>query len=294
MAQAYVADGNYFWNSGMLCFSAGQFLQQLQLCAPEFANAAQDCWNAMQCEGLRGLSMVEVPEGPFGALPNISIDYAVMEKSDKVVVVPSDFGWSDVGSWDAIQNLITPDENNNRTSGEAIFIKSFDTFVQSEHRLVAAVGVNNLMVIDTKDALLVVNNTHAQDVKSVVNLLKQKNHCSYKLHPSVSRPWGAYTVLEDMPGFKIKRIEVKPGGRLSLQSHAHRSEHWIVVRGQAFVINGEQSYTVLANQSTYIPAGHIHRLENRTEDDLVMIEVQCGDYLGEEDIVRFEDIYGRL
>jgi mannose-1-phosphate guanylyltransferase len=292
-AQAYLDAGNYFWNSGMFCFSAGQFLKQLELCAPVLANAALVCWQAMQAEGLNDLTMIEIPEEPFKALPDISVDYAVMEKSNEVAVIPSDFGWSDIGSWGAIQDLIAPDENNNRASGEAIFVKSVNTFVQSDDRLVAIVGVSNLMVIDTKDALLVANPMHAQEVKTVVNLLKQKNHNAYKLHTTVSRPWGTYTVLEEHPGFKIKRIEVKPGGRLSLQSHAHRSEHWIVVKGRAYVVSGEEGLTLLANQSTYIPAGHKHRLENRTDDDLVMIEVQCGEYLGEDDIVRFEDTYGR-
>jgi mannose-1-phosphate guanylyltransferase len=292
-AQMYVNAGNYFWNSGMFCFSAGQFLQQLKLYASELALATQVCWQEIQSEELQKSSMIEIPEESFKALPDISVDYAVMEKSNQVAVIPGDFGWSDIGSWGAIQNLIVPDENNNRASGETIFIQSENTFVRSDGRLVATVGVSNLMIIDTKDALLVANPTHAQEVKTVVNLLKQKNHETYKLHKTVVRPWGTYTVLEEGAGFKIKRVEVKPGARLSLQSHKHRSEHWVVVSGQARIVNGDVEISIPANQSTYIPAGHKHRLENLTDQDLVIIEVQCGEYLGEDDIERFDDIYGR-
>lgn len=292
-AKTYLEAGNYFWNSGMFCFSAGNFLKQLAICAPEVAISTQACWNGMTEDGFKESTMLEIPEVLFKAVPDISVDYAVMEKSTEVAVVPSSFGWSDIGSWGAIRDLVHPDADNNRASGDAIFVKSANTFIQSEDRLIATVGVSNLMIIDTKDALLVANPEYAQEVKTVVNLLKQKNHEAYKLHTTVSRPWGAYTVLEDHPGFKIKRIEVRPGGKLSLQLHHHRSEHWIVVKGEAHVVNGETNITLLANQSTYIPAGHKHRLENRVEEDLVMIEVQCGSYLGEDDIVRFEDTYGR-
>lgn len=292
-AQVFVDAGNYFWNSGMFCFGAGQFLRQLEQHAPELARAVKDCWQSILAEELRDLTMIEIPEKPFEELSDISIDYALMEKSHEVAVIPSTFGWSDIGSWAAIQDLTAPDEHNNRVSGEAILIQSSNNYVQSDNRLIAAVGVSNLMIIDTKDALLVANSMHAQEVKTVVNILKQKNHEAYKFHKTVARPWGAYTVLEEGPGFKIKRIEVKPGARLSLQSHKYRSEHWVVVKGQARVVNGETDFIILANQSTFIPAGHKHRLENPTDDDLVMIEVQCGEYLGEDDIERYEDIYGR-
>lgn len=293
LAQTYLDAGNYFWNSGMFCFSAGQFLKQLELCDSELSKLAQDCWHTMQVEALKDLSMIEIPEGAFKVLPDISVDYAVMEKSKEVVVIPSDFGWSDIGSWEAIQNLLAPDENNNRTSGESIFIKSVNTFVQSDDRLVATLGVRDLMIIDTKDALLVANLEYSQDVKTVVNLLRKKNHQAYKLHKTVVRPWGIYSVLEEGPGFKIKRIEVNPGASLSLQSHKHRSEHWVVVKGKASILNGDSNIIISANQSTYIPAGHMHRLINPVDEHLIMIEVQCGEYLGEDDIERFDDIYGR-
>jgi mannose-1-phosphate guanylyltransferase len=287
----YVAAGNFFWNSGMFCFKAGVILDEMAKHAPDVATAA--CWEEMKKTTSVTDGMLEIPEASFKEIPDISIDYAVMERSSNVVVIPADFGWSDIGSWNAVSNLVEPDENNNRASGEAIFIGSKNTFVQSEDRLVAAVGLDNLMIIDTPDALLVANPDHAQDVKKVVAQLKKQNHDAYKLHRTVARPWGTYTVLEEGLRFKIKRIEVKPGGSLSLQMHHHRSEHWIVVSGMAKVVNGDQEILVGTNESTYIPAGHQHRLENPGVMDLVMIEVQSGEYLGEDDIVRFQDVYGR-
>ena len=216
-----------------------------------------------------------------------------MERSGKVAVVPGSFGWNDIGSWNAIRDLTIPDDANNRAIGEAIFVNSSDVFIQSEDRLVAAVGLNNIMIIDTPDALLVANPNNAQDVKTVVKKLKELKHDTATLHKTVVRPWGTYTVLEAGLGFKMKRIEVRPGGRLSLQMHHHRSEHWVVVSGEATVVNGEEVLTIKANESTYIPAGHQHRLENKTDNELILIEVQCGAYLGEDDIVRYEDKYGR-
>lgn len=287
----YVAAGNFFWNSGMFCFKAGVILEEMAKHAPDVAAAA--CWEEIKKTTSVADGMLEIPEASFKEIPDISIDYAVMERSSNVVVIPADFGWSDIGSWNAVSNLVEPDENNNRASGEAIFIGSKNTFVQSEDRLVAAVGLDNLMIIDTPDALLVANPDHAQDVKKVVAQLKKQNHDAYKLHRTVARPWGTYTVLEEGLRFKIKRIEVKPGGSLSLQMHHHRSEHWIVVSGMAKVVNGDQEILVGTNESTYIPAGHQHRLENPGVMDLVMIEVQSGEYLGEDDIVRFQDVYGR-
>lgn len=287
----YVAAGNFFWNSGMFCFKAGVILEEMAKYAPDVTTLA--CWEEIKKTTSVTDGMLEIPEASFKEIPDISIDYAVMERSSNVVVIPADFGWSDIGSWNAVSNLVEPDENNNRVSGEAIFIGSKNTFVQSEDRLVAAVGLDNLMIIDTPDALLVANPDHAQDVKKVVAQLKKQNHDAYKLHRTVARPWGTYTVLEEGLRFKIKRIEVKPGGSLSLQMHHHRSEHWIVVSGMAKVINGDQEILVGTNESTYIPAGHQHRLENPGVMDLVMIEVQSGEYLGEDDIVRFQDVYGR-
>jgi mannose-1-phosphate guanylyltransferase len=226
-------------------------------------------------------------------VPGISIDYAIMERSPRVAVVPSDFDWNDIGSWSAVSELVEPDENNNRSTGDVVLVDSRDTFIQSDDRVVAVLGVEGLTIVDTSDALLVARTDKVQDVRKVVAELKNRGHEAFKLHRTVSRPWGTYTVLENGDRFKIKRIMVKPGASLSLQLHHHRSEHWIVVQGMAKVINGEQELYLRTNESTYIPAGHRHRLENPGLLDLMMIEVQSGEYLGEDDIVRFEDIYGR-
>ena len=291
-AKGYLASGKYLWNSGMFCFKAGVFLDELRKAAPEVARNVDACWDVMEPHQ-SGTGMNEIPADMFKDTPDISVDYAVMEKSDKVAVVPGDFGWSDIGSWTAIRDLVQPDANQNRAIGEVLFVDTNNTFVQSEDRLVAAVGINNLLIIDTPDALLVAHPDKAQEVKTVVARLKADNHDAFKLHRTVARPWGTYTVLEQGPGFKIKRIEVKPDASLSLQMHHHRSEHWVVVQGTAKITNGDSEILIQANESTYIPAGQKHRLENPGKIVCVMIEVQCGAYLGEDDIVRFEDKYGR-
>jgi mannose-1-phosphate guanylyltransferase / mannose-6-phosphate isomerase len=292
-AREYLSEGNYLWNSGMFCFKAGQILDELARHAPDVAKAAEACWAAMRNQGDTETSMLEIPSAAFAEVPDISIDYAVMEKSPNVAVIPGNFRWSDIGSWNAVSQLVEPDEHNNRTVGDTILIDSHDTFVQSEDRLVAGIGLDHLMIIDTPDALLVAHPDKTQEVKRIVAQLKAGGHDAYRLHRTVARPWGTYTVLEEGPRFKIKRIVVKPGASLSLQMHHHRSEHWIVVSGMAKVVNGEQEIFVNTNESTYIPAGHQHRLENPGILELVMIEVQSGEYLGEDDIVRFQDRYGR-
>ena len=238
--------------------------------------------------------MLEIDPALFAAVPDISIDYAVMEKAGNVAVIRGAFDWSDVGSWQAISALTEPDAEGNRGQGERVTIDTRNTFVHAEDRIVATVGIENLVIVDTPDAVLVAHRDHVQRVREVVAELKARGHDAYKLHRTVSRPWGAYTVLLEGPGFKIKRIEVKPGGRLSLQLHHRRSEHWVVVSGDAQVTNGERVYTLHANESTFIPPETQHRLENKASEPLVIIEVQCGDYLGEDDIVRFDDHYGRV
>lgn len=290
-AKEYVDSGNYLWNSGMFCFKASVFLDELAKNCPEITKVVDVCWAAMQ--PLHNLQLAEIPPELFKNAPDISVDYAVMERSDNVTVVAGDFGWSDIGSWNAIRDLVEPDASQNRALGEAIFVDSTNTFVQSEDRLVALVGISDLMVVDTADALLVAHPDKAQEVKKVVSRLKEDGNDAFKLHRTVVRPWGTYTVLEESPGFKIKRIEVKPGASLSLQMHHHRSEHWVVVNGTAKITNGDVEILVQANESTYIPAGQKHRLENPDITPCVMIEVQCGAYLGEDDIVRFDDKYGR-
>lgn len=294
VAQEYLATGRYLWNSGMFCFKAGVILQEMATHAPQLHQAALACWEATQEKTGPKDGMVDIDPATFTHVPDISIDYAIMERSENVVVVPSDFSWSDIGSWGAVSDLVRPDEAGNRVVGEAILVDTGNTYIQSENRLVAAVGLEHLIIVDTPDALLVANRDCVQDVKKVVEQLKLQAHQSYKLHRTVWRPWGTYTVLEDGSRFKIKRIVVKPGASLSLQMHHHRSEHWIVVCGMARVVNGEQEIFVNTNESTFIPAGHKHRVENPGILDLVMIEVQSGEYLGEDDIVRFEDVYGRV
>jgi mannose-1-phosphate guanylyltransferase/mannose-6-phosphate isomerase len=218
----------------------------------------------------------------------------VMERSDNVNVVPCEMGWSDIGSWLSISELTAPDARGNRVHGEAELYDVDNCFVRSEDgRLIGVVGVQDLIVVDTADALLIASRDRAQDVKQIVAKLKRVNHSAYKLHRTAHRPWGTYTVLEEGDRFKMKRIVVKPNAQLSLQMHHHRSEHWIVVSGCAEIVNGDRVISLQPNESTYIPAGHKHRLKNPGVMDLVLIEVQCGEYLGEDDIVRFEDVYGR-
>ncbi|MVW71370.1 mannose-1-phosphate guanylyltransferase/mannose-6-phosphate isomerase [Bordetella sp. 15P40C-2] len=286
-AREYVDSGRFVWNSGMFCFKAGVILNELAQHATDVDLATRACW-ADIC-GARGhdSSTTEIPAKTFTKVPDISIDYAVMERSSNVAVVPGDFGWSDIGSWLAVRDLTAPDEDENRATCDAMFIDSHNVYVQGKDRLIAAVGVQDLLVIDTPDAVLLAHPDRAQEVKQVVNRLKSEGHDAYRLHRTVTRPWGTYTVLEEGPRFKIKRIVVRPGASLSLQMHHHRSEHWIVVSGMARVINGDGEFFVRPNESTYIPAGCKHRLENPGVLDLVMIEVQSGDYLGEDDIVRF-------
>lgn len=233
----------------------------------------------------------------FQELPNISIDYALMEKAENIAVIPANFGWSDMGSWDAISEVLTPDAQGNRAMGEAILVDTHNTTIYNDSensRMIAAVGLDNLVIVDTPDALLVGDRGHMQQVKQVVEQLKVKNHQTYKLHQTVRRPWGSYTVLEESTNYKLKRIVVKPGASLSLQLHTYRSEHWVVVSGLACAVNNDREIVLNAGESTFIAAGHKHRLTNIGEVDLVLIEVQTGTYLGEDDIVRLEDMYGRV
>ncbi|TWD47753.1 mannose-1-phosphate guanylyltransferase/mannose-6-phosphate isomerase [Pseudomonas sp. SJZ131] len=293
-ATHYLESGHFLWNSGMFCFSVATLLAELQVHAPELLEQTRACMADSAPVETGGCLQQELSPTLFAEITDISIDYALMERSDKVAVVPAGFDWSDIGSWSALAALIAPDAQNNRASGDAVFVDSHNNFVQSEGRLVAAVGVDNLIIVDTADAVLVAHADRAQDVRRVAKQLKADKHEAYRLHRTVSRPWGTYTVLEEGPRFKIKRIVVKPGGKLSLQMHHHRNEHWVVVEGMAKVTNnGTGTHLVAKNESTFIAAGHKHRLENPGVIDLVIIEVQSGEYLGEDDIVRFEDQYGR-
>ena len=290
-AAQYLAGGRHFWNAGMFCFRVDALLEAMADACPAVLAAARDCWKATAAA--RDAAMIELEPARFAVQSDISIDYALMEKARNAVVVPCDPGWSDIGSWNALGKLVAADAAGNRVLGEAILLDTRNTFVQSEHHLVAAVGVDDLYIVDTPDAVLVAHRDSTQAVRNVVGLLKQHGHDGYRLHRTVFRPWGTYTVLEEGPGFKIKRIEVKPGAALSLQWHRHRSEHWIVVSGRAKVSNDGREYFVAANASTYVAAGTPHRLENPDAAELVIIEVQSGAYLGEDDIVRIDDRYGR-
>ena len=293
-AQAYVDSGKYLWNSGMFCMTAATAMAELKKYAPAVLQAVSDSLAvSVRVEG-SGQYQIELDAKTFAQAESISIDFALMEKTQQAAVVACSIGWSDIGSWNALGDLIAPDAQGNSIEGEAFLHDVNNCYIQSDSRIVAAVGVENLIVIDTPDALLIADKRRSQDVKQIVGQLKKIGHEAYRLHRTVHRPWGTYTVLEEGPNFKMKRIVVKPGASLSLQMHHHRSEHWIVVDGMAKVVNGEQNLLIATNESTFIPAGHKHRLENPGKIDLVMIEVQSGQYLGEDDIVRFEDHYGRV
>ncbi len=290
-AAQYLESGNFVWNSGMFCFGARTILAALEAHAPDVLAGAREAWAASTPDA--GGDRVAIDAAAFARCRDVSIDYAVMEHANDVVVLPSSFAWSDIGSWKAVAEQLPADAQGNTSLGEAMLVDARNTHVQSDDRLIAAVGVDNLLVIDTPDALLVASKDASQHVKEIVSRLKARNHDAARLHRTVERPWGTYTVLLEGPRYKIKRIVVFPGQTLSLQMHHHRSEHWIVVSGTARVTCDERNFLVAANESTYIPIGGRHRLENPGVVPLVMIEVQCGDYLGEDDIVRYSDIYGR-
>jgi mannose-1-phosphate guanylyltransferase/mannose-6-phosphate isomerase len=288
-ARQYVASGLYAWNSGMFCFRAGALLAAAAATCPDVLAAARACHAASPAAG----DTIDYAREPFLAMPDISIDYAIMERAERRAVVPARFDWSDIGSWVAIGEQREPDERGNRTRGDVVLIDANDCYVQAEQRTVAAVGVSDLTIVETADAVLVAHRDRAQDVKRVVDALRARSHHSTEHHLTVHRPWGSYTVLEDAADCKVKRLVVKPGGVLSLQKHHRRSEHWTVVTGTAKVRVGDREFLLERNESTYIPMDTLHRLENPTDRDLALIEVQCGDYFGEDDIVRLEDRYGR-
>ncbi len=293
-AEAYLAAGNFLWNSGMFAFTPQVILRALERHAPALLEACRPVADGIVGGAVNG--MREIDAALFAAVPDISIDYAVMEPAaaaGEVAVVRGTFDWSDVGSWQAVAELTVADGAGNRGRGERVVIDTSNTYVHGGDRVVATVGVDNLVIVDTPDALLVAHRDSLQRVKEVVGELKARGHDAYRLHRTVARPWGAYTVLEEGAGFKIKRIEVRPGAALSLQMHHRRSEHWVVVQGVARVTRGDDVFDIGANESTFIPVETRHRLENPGRDLLAIIEVQCGPYLGEDDIVRFEDRYGR-
>ena len=279
----------YFWNSGMFMFKAGVFLEELQKYAPKIYKTSKKAYeNAIKDE-----SMYRIAHSDMADIPEDSIDYAVMEKSDRVKVVAANIGWSDLGSFDALAEEFETDENGNTKDANLIAVNSKNNFVHTSDRLVATVDIEDLIVVDTPDALLISKKGNSQKIKDIVKELKGRESDLHHIHLTAHRPWGTYTILEESNKYKIKRIVVKPGKRLSLQKHFHRSEHWIVVEGTALVTVGEKEVLVRPNESTYIPMGEVHRLENPGKVDVVLIEAQVGEYLGEDDIVRIEDDFKR-
>ena len=297
-AEGYLQQGNYSWNSGVFVLRASVWLNALRLCRPDILEACEAAWNKSTSD----LSFVRVDAEAFAACPSDSIDYAVMERLagaqaveglPQGVVLPLSAGWSDVGAWDALWQILPKDEAGNVSQGRVMLQDCNDTLAYSSGRLLACVGVQSLVVVETPDAVLVVDQRHTQDVKKIVDRLKREGCAEGMLHRKVYRPWGWYDGVDAGERFQVKRIMVKPGGKLSLQMHHHRAEHWVVVRGTARVTKGDEAFLLTENQSTYIPLGVTHRLENPGHVDLEMIEVQSGSYLGEDDIVRLGDVYGR-
>jgi mannose-1-phosphate guanylyltransferase/mannose-6-phosphate isomerase len=289
-AEGFLKEGSYYWNSGMFVWRASVILAEIKQHLPGVYQVVQ----TILTESKAGSGFQQAVEKHFASMPSISIDYGVLEKSNRVSLIPCDIGWNDVGSWQAVHEISAHDEQGNALQGNVIAVGCKNSLIRSEKRLVAAIGVEDLCIIETADAILVSKSDQSQRVREVVDVLQKKGATEHIYHRKVNRPWGNYAVLEEDPdGFKIKRIEVAPGARLSLQSHKQRSEHWVVVSGTATVTNGEEVITVHKNQSTYIPIGTKHRLENRGTVPLHIVEIQVGEYLGEDDIQRYEDNYGR-
>lgn len=288
-AKSYIKKGNFFWNSGMFAFSIQTFREEMERLAPNILA----CMKESVLLGKRDGVFFRLDEGAMTKCPSDSIDYALMEKTDLAAVVAADLDWSDIGSWHALWEVSKKDENGNVAEGDVIMEDTKNCLVRSEDTLVATVGLEDTLVVETSDAVLVAPLSRSQDVRKIVSRLKKNSRDEFKLHRTVHRPWGSYTVLEQHARYQIKRITVSPGSKLSLQMHHHRHEHWVVVSGTARITNGDEVFLLYENQSTYIPAGAKHRLENPGAIDLELIEVQNGSYLGEDDIVRLDDDYGR-
>jgi mannose-1-phosphate guanylyltransferase len=288
-AEAYVRDGGYYWNSGMFLFRASAFLNELKRFQPEILDACEQAIGAIE----QDMDFVRIDVDKFRASPAISIDYAVMEKTSAAALVPLDAGWNDIGSWSALWDVQERDGEGNALTGDVLALDSKDILVRAESRLVATVGVEDLVIVETKDAVLVAHKDHVQNVKDIVERIRKLDRQEHINHREVYRPWGHYDSIDFGERDQVKRITVNPGAKLSVQMHHHRAEHWVVVRGTAKVQKGNETIVLSENQSTYIPLGEIHALENPGKIPLELIEVQSGSYLGEDDIVRFEDRYGR-
>ena len=289
-AQKYVDAGDYFWNGGMFVFKASRYLAELEKYAPEILTTCKD---AIETEST-DLDFIRVDKEVFVGCPDDSIDYAVMEKTEKAAMVALDAGWSDVGSWTSLWETSEKDENGNVTIGDTILENTHNSYVNAEGKLVSVIGLDDVIVVETKDAVMVAHKNDAQSIKNVVNKLKSEKRPEFQFHREVFRPWGSYDSIDNGERFQVKRISVKPGEKLSVQMHHHRAEHWIVVSGTASVTINDETKLVTENQSVYIPVGAVHALENPGKIPLELIEVQSGAYLGEDDIVRFSDWYGRV
>ncbi|MGA8708739.1 MAG: mannose-1-phosphate guanylyltransferase/mannose-6-phosphate isomerase [Steroidobacteraceae bacterium] len=288
-AQSYLDSGEYYWNSGMFLFRARRYLEELEKFAPDIASVVRTAF----ARATRDLDFTRIDAGTFASCRSESIDYAVMEKTEDAVVIPLDAGWSDVGSWASLHDACDHDANGNTLRGDVIVENTRNSYLYSESRLVAAVGLHDYVVVETKDAVMVAPKNQAHEVKKLVERLKADKRYEHALHREVFRPWGSYDSVDSGERFQVKRLVVKPGGVLSLQMHHHRAEHWVVVSGTASITRGDETFLLEENQSTYIPVGVQHRIENPGRIPLHIIEVQSGGYLGEDDIVRFDDRYGR-
>ena len=289
VAQEYLDSGTYYWNSGIFMFRASRYLEELQEHRPDIVSA---CRAAMESK-VRDLDFLRVGNAAFAKCPTESIDCAVMEQTIDAGVVPMDAGWSDIGSWSSLADLSEQDDNGNTAIGDVKILASENSYVRSEDKLVAAIGVSDLVIVSTKDAVLVASKDDAQDVKRITQELRDDSRKEWRDHREVFRPWGKYDTVDAGEYYQVKRITVNPGAKLSLQMHHHRAEHWVVVSGSAKVTNGDETFLLSQNESTYIPIGVKHSVENPDEIPLEIIEVQSGCYLGEDDIIRFEDNYGR-
>ena len=289
VAQQFVTSGDYYWNSGMFVFKASRYLSELAAFAPDILSVATAAYEAAKAD----LDFVRIDKAEFTRCRSESIDYAVMEKTKDALVLPLDVGWSDVGSWSSLFDALPADPEGNVLQGDVVVFDTHDCYVHSTSRLVAAVGMDDHIIVETKDAVLVAPKERVQDVKELVAMLKKSGRSESSLHREVFRPWGSYDSIDNGERFQVKRLSVKPGGVLSLQMHHHRAEHWIVVEGTARITRNDEVFLLSENESTYIPVGATHRIENPGKVPLHIIEVQSGSYLGEDDIVRFEDNYGR-
>jgi mannose-1-phosphate guanylyltransferase / mannose-6-phosphate isomerase len=300
-AKFFIEQGNYLWNAGIFCFSAQTFLAAIKQHKPELYLNISTCWRLSMAKSSiqkKSSDKLHLDQQSFSRLDKISIDYALLEKAQNIAVIQANFGWRDIGSWDSFNNLLKPDQHGNCIRGKALLQNSTGTTVYNQNpekqRIIAGLGLKNLIIVDTPDALLIIDRAQSQNVKQLVAELKANGHEYYSTHETIYRPWGSYTVIDQGPNYKIKQISVNTGCSLSLQMHKYRSEHWVVIQGTATVQNNQAHFILQEHESTFIPVGHQHRLSNFTEKTLIIIELQLGAYLGEDDITRFEDNYDRI